>query len=207
MWGWGRASAEAVMSSPAPGNFLPIRFRYNPDKAAEAAGELLRHAGGAMPYMRLVQLLYLADREALHRFGHPIVGGRYVGMKYGPVIGEVLDAIRAEAPPPAWKATVEPVEGSPYDVRVRHGEFPIQFLSQAELDLLGETWQLWRTFDQWALLNVAHALGEWRDPGDSCFDITPENILHALKRPDEAIEDIREAAIEENHFRRLFAGR
>ena len=58
-----------------------IRLTFNEAKAAAAAAVLLRHSGGRMPYMRLIELLYLADRESLDRTGEPIVGEEgYVGL-------------------------------------------------------------------------------------------------------------------------------
>ncbi len=46
-----------------------------------------------MSYMKLIKLLYLADREALARWGRPITTDSYVSMKHGPVLSEVLNLI------------------------------------------------------------------------------------------------------------------
>jgi len=44
-----------------------------------------------MSYMKLIKLMYLADREALLRWGRPISTDRYVSMDKGPVLSRVLD--------------------------------------------------------------------------------------------------------------------
>jgi uncharacterized phage-associated protein len=44
-----------------------------------------------MNYMRLLKLLYIAERETLGRTGRPIVGGPVTAMERGPVLLEVLD--------------------------------------------------------------------------------------------------------------------
>lgn len=184
----------------APAAWAPIRFEFSEAKAAEAAGVLLGKSGGRMPYMRLIKLLYLADRESLHRFGRPIVGGRYVAMRLGPVLSEVLDATKCERPG-AWQ---DAVERSGYDVVLKARPEP-RLLSQAEIFALEETAELFRRLDQWALSGLTHGLPEWRDPGASALEITPEEILAVLKKSEEEIEEIREDAIEDAHFNRLFS--
>lgn len=193
----------ADLRNPAecsPAAWAPIRFEFSEAKAAEAAALLLKKSGGRMPYMRLIKLLYLADRESLHRFGRPIVGGRYVAMKLGPVLSEVLDAIKCERPG-TWQETVE---RDGYDVRLKTAPV-IRLLSEAEISVLEETADLFRRLDQWALSGWTHGLAEWRDPGASAQEITPEQILAALEKSEEEIEDIREDTIEDAHFNRLFS--
>lgn len=144
-----------------------IRFSFNEAKAAEAAAVLLQSAGGKMPYMRLIKLMYLADRESLHRFGRPIVGGRYVAMKYGPVLSEVLDEAKHEISG-AWRTVIQR-EG--YNVALRQ-QPKIVLLSEAEISILKETADLFCRLDQWAISDVTHTLPEWHDPGESCLEIT-----------------------------------
>ena len=66
-------------------------MRFNEVKATQAAARLLRNRGGRMSYMKLIKLLYLADREALSRWGRPITTDKYVSMDKGPVLSRVLD--------------------------------------------------------------------------------------------------------------------
>jgi hypothetical protein len=74
-------------------------MRFNQEKATQAAARLLRNRGGKMSYMKLIKLLYLADREALARWGRPITTDNYVPMDKGPVLSHVLDRIN-EGPGP-----------------------------------------------------------------------------------------------------------
>jgi uncharacterized phage-associated protein len=74
-------------------------MRFNEVKATQAAVRLLTKRGGRMSYMNLIKLLYLADREALDRWGRPITTDKYVSMDKGPVLSHVLDRIN-EGPAP-----------------------------------------------------------------------------------------------------------
>jgi len=56
-----------------------------------------------MSYLRLLKLLYIADRESLAETGRSMTGDRVLAMKHGPVLSEVynlVDATPAESP--AW---------------------------------------------------------------------------------------------------------
>ena len=68
-------------------------LRFNEAKATQAAACLLKLRGGQMSYLKLVKLLYLADREALLRWDRPITTDRYVSMDNGPVLSRVLNLI------------------------------------------------------------------------------------------------------------------
>jgi uncharacterized phage-associated protein len=70
-----------------------LNLSFDESKATEAAAFLLSRSDQTMNYMKLIKLLYLADREALIRWGRPISTDRYVSMKHGPVLSNVLNLI------------------------------------------------------------------------------------------------------------------
>src|SRR5260370_12146701 len=78
---------------------MAVNLPFNERKATEAAAHLLKLRGGRMSYMKLIKLLYLADREALLRFGCPITTVRYVSIDRGPVLSRVLNLISEEREP------------------------------------------------------------------------------------------------------------
>src|SRR4051812_27718977 len=83
--------------------------RFREDKTTQAAALLLKWAGGRMNYMKLIKLLYLADRTALLRWGRPITFARPISMRHGPVLSEVLDLINEGQLAPetsAWRDTI-----------------------------------------------------------------------------------------------------
>ena len=49
---------------------------FNQPKATQAAARRLKSRGGRMSYMKLIKLLYLADREALARSSDGLAGHR-----------------------------------------------------------------------------------------------------------------------------------
>src|SRR5688572_28382921 len=104
-------------------NFLQflraIPTRYDERKTTAAAAFLISIAKARqIKYIRLIKLLYMADREAWTRYGRPITGDTYVAMEHGPVLSQTYDQIRAEGeaeePTGLWQKTIHRV--SSHDV-------------------------------------------------------------------------------------------
>jgi uncharacterized phage-associated protein len=197
----GRAM-EATKRRPDEVMRSGIRFTFDERKTAAAAGHLLKLADGRMPYMKLIKLMYLADRESLKEYNRPITGDKYVSMKLGPVLSETLRLIKSECPSAGpWETTVQK-EG--YDA-VLKGEPEEACLSAAEIELLDKAWALYSQLDQWALSKLTHrALPEWKYPGKTAKEITPEDILKAVEKSEEQIEEVRQDAEEDAYFDHLF---
>jgi uncharacterized phage-associated protein len=58
---------------------------YNARKAAQVAAFFAKAQGGKINVLKLVKLIYLADRLALETFEHPILEDKFVSMDHGPV--------------------------------------------------------------------------------------------------------------------------
>lgn len=59
---------------------------FNERKVTHMAAYFLKQGGGQMSHLKLMKLLYLADREAMRRSGFPMSGDRLVSMPHGPVL-------------------------------------------------------------------------------------------------------------------------
>src|SRR2546428_6603962 len=72
-----------------------FKLKFDSKKAIEAAVILARQSPRRIiSRKRLLALLYIANRECLKRSGRPLVGGRLVAMKYGPIHGDVYSLIK-----------------------------------------------------------------------------------------------------------------
>jgi uncharacterized phage-associated protein len=151
--------------------------RFREDKATQAAALLLRWAGGAMNYMKLIKLLYLADRTALVRWGRPITFARAVSMKHGPVLSEVLDLVNEGSRPGShslWNRAVS--SPANYEVRLA-GDCPADDLSDAEEAVLAEVFREYGPLDPWPLVDLLHdTLPEWI-PTSGAIPIQYRDIL------------------------------
>lgn len=169
-----------------------MRFRFNEAKATEAAACLLRLRGGRMKYLKLIKLLYIADREALSKWGRPITTDRYVSMREGPVTSNVYNLIVSEPMPSEqsiWHAHIRTV--ADWDVELISDPCNDE-LSQAENNFLTEVFKNYGHRNRWDLVQETHKFPEWKDPGTSSTPITYREILRAVKSDKEASADLEE---------------
>jgi uncharacterized phage-associated protein len=135
-------------------------------KTIQATTVLLQAAPGRrMSYMRLLKLLYLADRRMMQETGSPITFDRVVAMRHGPVLSETYSLIRGEHPDAGeWSRYVSREN---YQL-VPTGEDPGRAaLSRMAVSVLNDVSERHEHFDDWQLVDHLHeTLPEWKDNWD-----------------------------------------
>lgn len=145
-----------------------------------------------MSYMKLIKLLYLADRAALLQWGRPITTDSYVSMDRGPVLSRVLDLATDEELPghaSVWAGHI--TEPAHYSVRLRRDPGEDE-LSEAETQILDQIFQQHGRKSRWELVDLTHKLPEWKNPQGSAIPIQYRDILKAAGKTDieiAAVED------------------
>ena len=86
-------------------------FEFDPAKFVDSVVCLLAGVGPATR-MKVVKLLYLADRFHVVHYGTPILGDRYYRLPYGPVPSRALDLLEAAADLASGDPEVTPDEVS-----------------------------------------------------------------------------------------------
>jgi uncharacterized phage-associated protein len=81
---------------------MNIQYRFSVDKAIALMVVFLRRLG-PMDKLKLIKLLYLADRDCFLKEGHPITGDTPVAMDHGPVPSACLDVLNGEIPSRAFR--------------------------------------------------------------------------------------------------------
>lgn len=176
---------------------------FDERKATQVAALLLRQRGGRMSYLKLIKLLYLADRESLARWGFSITKDRYVSMPHGPVVSNTYNLMIDEGDKHYWSRYISPPLGQ-YELEVTGEACPTDTLSRAEEKLLTETFERYGHMDRWQLRDFTHHLPEWHDPAGSSLPISVREILEAQGLPAEEIAAItREIELEEKTERIL----
>ena len=156
-----------------------------------------------MPYIKLIKLLYLADRESLVETGSPITGDRFVSMKYGPVLSRVLDLIKD--PDPAEDSVWHGYIGRRRYDAVLVGSPNTDQLSEYEEGVLEGIFETHGHDKEWDMVARTHALPEWTDPGRGAIPIEPEDILRYAGYTDEEVGAAVEQAQAVHSLRRSLA--
>lgn len=180
-------------------------FAFKFDKAIQCVAYLLRREPSRqMNYMRLLKVLYIADRESIRQTGRPITGDRAAAMARGPVPSETFDLIKGiHLRSPEWS---EFIQKSEYEVRLVQDP-GLAKLSRFDIELLERVAEEHRGHDEWDMVEITHEFPEWRrnDPGKSSKMIPLADILEAVGRPAD-LADIEEDAKADQAFSRLFGG-
>lgn len=182
---------------------------YSERKAAQVAVWLLRQAGGRLPHLKLIKLMYLADRQSMADTGFPITFDRVVAMPHGPVLSMTLNYINGdvESGDDGWEAWISDREDHEVALRARAANADaLDELSAADLEALERVWNQFGHMTKWQLRDYTHQhCPEWLDPQGSMLPITTEQIFRALGY---SVTDARRAAQrvdEQDRVDRIFA--
>lgn len=178
---------------------------FEEEKATQAAAYFASRFSNKINYTKLMKLLYLVDREALKKWGRPVVGGPYVAMDNGPLSSPAYDAVKsspASTKFPVWSSVFRK---SGYDVeQVKAIEFDA--LSKAEIGLLQTIFETFGGMNQWELIYYTHVnCPEWHDPQGTSVPISESAILEQVGRSPEEIACIQEDAKRSSIFRKINA--
>lgn len=183
---------------------------FNERKTAQMAAFFLSKEGGSMPVLKLMKLLYLADRESMHLYDAPISGDRMVAMPHGPVLSRTLELTNGECSPSqgGWSHWIAGRAG--YQVglakRTRLNRQSFVALSDADLEVLEDTWSRFGRMTKYQIRDYTHEhCGEWTNPNGSSREIPYRDVFLALGRDLASANQAHARLVEDNVIARLFA--
>ncbi len=183
-----------------------MQLRFNFEKSLQAAGVLLRLEEGRMPYMRLLKLLYVADREMLAATASSITNDRGHAMKHGPVLSHIYNLIKQSGPRfDEWSRSIQ-TQGYAVKMTADPGR---GLLSRGEIEKLTEVSERYRSRDQWELSELTHEFPEWKahwpdDASGGSYPIPWEAMLAAQGEGAETIELAEDEEAGRNHLDKIF---
>jgi uncharacterized phage-associated protein len=177
-------------------------------RVAQMAAYLLEKQGGTMFHLKLMKLLYLADREAMDRYGAPISGDRFVAMPHGPVLSLTLNYMDGdiESSPDGWEEWITDKEDYQLSLRKAFRREDLDELSDADIEVLEAVWKKFGHMSRWQIRDYTHNnCKEWVDPNGSSNPISPKDIFIALGKKTEVAEALDADIETERSLDRLFA--
>lgn len=170
---------------------------FDAKKTTHAAAEILQcQPNRRTNYMRLLKLLYIANRRCLKEKGRLLCGDRIYAMNRGPVMSATLDLIK-DKDSPEWSSHIT---RDRYEVELT-AQPQSPSLSRYEIRVLHEVCEEFADYDEWALVEWCHDhLPEFKKhdpatkgPGVSREPIPLEDIFEAVGRGAEMKEMLAEA--------------
>ena len=186
---------------------------FKEKRTAQAAAFLLYRAGGRLPLLKLMKLMYLAERESLRLHGEPITGDKLVSMPHGPVLSMTYEHMNGalECAPGGWDCWIEDRSGHDLALKdqsmIRTPEQDLLELSEGDLEVLEQVWHRFGHMGKFALRDYTHsaACPEWQDPQGSSKPISLETLFRALGYSDKGIESAVEHLRGQAHLNAVFA--
>ena len=186
-----------------------ISFVFDEMKATQAACYLLSLNAGRMNHLKMIKLLYLADRQYITDWSNSITTDCYVSMDNGPVTSRIYDLIKdSKTDNGSYWASCIRTNG--YDVFLMKEPGEYDRLSPMEMEVIAEISNRFESASAWDVVKYCHEnLAEWQNPAGSSIPITIEDIVKVVKSDkdrDECIEEMSLAAsIQKNNYMNLQA--
>jgi uncharacterized phage-associated protein len=183
-------------------------IHFDIDKTIQAAAYLLkRQPSRCENYMRLLKLLYIAERTSLAKRAVPICGDTPYAMRRGPVFSRTLDLIKGKDPfSEKWEQFIQKCG---YNVHLKADPGNLH-LSRADISILERVADRFQSCDEWALVRWCHRhLPEyqknWKNRGtEKCCRIPLEDVLSEIGRLGDQSRIIEELNAD-LAFKRLFS--
>lgn len=164
-----------------------ITHMFDERKAAQAAAYLLHRAGGELELLKLMKLMYLAERRSFEAYGEPLTGDALVAMPHGPVLSAALDHANDFVPHAVggWNHWISGRAGNRIGLRdptmLHDPQIDLLQLSDSDLDVLAQVWDQFGGMTAWQIRNFTHdQLPEWKDPEGGALPIRPGDLLRVL---------------------------
>ncbi len=137
-----------------------LTYRFNFPKAFQATAVVLREHRSQMDFVRLLKLLYIADRELLAEIGRTLTGDRAEALERGPVLTTVYDLVKGRGPDAEqaqWSAAIRKADGSVALTKA----VPTGKLTKAEEEKLHVVCERFRNTSTPDLIELTHKFAEW----------------------------------------------
>jgi uncharacterized phage-associated protein len=134
---------------------------FHVEKVAQAAAVLLKcEESRRMGRLRLLKLLYIADRERLQECGRPITGDRAAAMDHGPVLSQTCNLIKGEdVLTPQWEQHIRSVSKRDVALIVDPG---VGKLTRKEIAKLHEVSKRYEDWEDYQIAEYTHEFPEYK---------------------------------------------
>jgi uncharacterized phage-associated protein len=172
-------------------------MQFSEKKAAQVAAFFLHRAKGELEILKLMKLMYLAERASYKKFGEPLIGDKLVSMDNGPVLSITLNHMNRFLPsePDGWETWVSDRNNYLLALKkeVKDPKEDLLQLSDAELEILESVWQEFGGFGSFELADLTHTIcEEWEDPHGSSIPITRSRLLRSVGFDPETSKELEE---------------
>ena len=181
---------------------------FNERKVAQMAAFFLDKRGDQMSHLKLMKMLYLADRESLRVHGISMSGDCMVSMPHGPVLSMTLNLMDGDtkAQPDGWDRLVS--DKANYELSLKSPILidDLDELSKADIEILESIWDQFGKMSRWDIRDYTHEhCKEWKDPHGSSMPISFKSLFRAVGLSEAEAEAMAEQIDEQKRIDNLLS--
>ncbi|MBU1179596.1 SocA family protein [Patescibacteria group bacterium] len=145
---------------------MKILIEFDHQKATQAINFFAKKEGGKIDKLKLLKLIWLADRYHLRKYGRPIINDTYWAMSYGPVASAVKDIV-AEKPDflslEEAKYLDKYIKCNQKNNEIKSiAEIDSDVFSKTDLESLEQIYKEYGKFKNSSLVKISHEFPEWK---------------------------------------------
>ena len=162
--------------------------RFKQSKAAQVAAFFAQAEGGKINVLKLIKLMYLADRRFMQWHKAPILYDNFYSLDHGPVGSMSYDLLQGNIEDSReWDQWITDRANHEVGLNRSANRADLDQISDAEFETLSEIWKQFGHMNQWAIRDWTHRnCREWKDPHGSSLPFDYEDVFVAfgMDRPE-----------------------
>lgn len=159
-----------------------ISHSFDARRAGQIAAFFTKREGGLINVVKLIKLIYLADRQHMASYEEPMFMDSFVSMRLGPVNSGAYECVNSGAE--GWDEFIS--DKADHNVALAKdfkSDDDLDELSEADLEILNNIWDEFGHMNQWDLVTYTHDhCPEWENPGNSSVPIPYSRIFKFLNK-------------------------
>lgn len=172
---------------------FPALIGFKSRKAAQVAAFFAAKKESHIEKLALVKLIYLAERDFMSKYSHPMLYDEFFSLRNGPVCSSALNGINGQLDKSTWSHFIileenKNVKAVKKFTREQHDE-----ISDAEMEMLESTWTSFGWMTSAQIRDYTHKnCPEYTEIETGRLPIFYKDIFKALGKPnaDELEEEI-----------------
>lgn len=166
---------------------------FNPEKAANIVAYFILKSGeNSMRHLKIMKLLYLAEREYLNEYDSLMLDDDYFSMKNGPMLSKTYDLMK-RTPCQEWDNLLSRINDNHISLKGTSTQSKLIYLSKANIKILDRVFELYGNKTAEELIEFTHDnCPEWQET-NSRISIDIVDVLKALGKPSEIAESINDS--------------
>jgi len=142
-----------------------IHFKFDFQKSTQAINYFVLKNHGEIDKLKVIKLIYFADRYHLRKYGRPTTNDDYYAMDYGPVnsgVKDIIDASEyADKTEKDYASLYLKQSEKVHNIKSIRG-VDEKVLSNSDVDALEFAWSTFGEYDNFQLAEITHKYPDWK---------------------------------------------